>query len=262
MDQVEPVDLLAGLRSGDWLERQTFPPLRWAVPGLIPEGLSLLIGAPKVGKSWLSLDVALSAASGGRVLGALDVTARDVLLLALEDGDRRLRGRAHHLGHQPIPGRFHYMTSALPGTIVGTIEAWLDGLPNVGTAPLVILDTLGKAMPPTLPGEGAYQRDYRVAGRLKRIADEWPGMSLVALHHDRKGGAEDFVESVSGTNGIAGAADTILVLNRDRNSDDGVLKVTGRDVVEAEYALSTSEGKWSLAGHSLEAAARQAAAFR
>jgi AAA domain len=65
--------LLAGLRTGDWLDCQTFPPITWTVPGLVPQGITLLVGPPKAGKSWLSLNIALAAAAGGRALGALPV---------------------------------------------------------------------------------------------------------------------------------------------------------------------------------------------
>jgi hypothetical protein len=106
----------------------------------------------------------------------------------------------------------------------------------------VLLDTLGKIMPPAMNGETAYQRDYKVAGRLKEICDNRAGMSLTGLHHDRKAAAEDFVETVSGTNGLAGAADTIIVIARPRTESHGLLKVTGRDVVEAEYAVTVQDG--------------------
>jgi hypothetical protein len=87
-------------------------------------------------------------------------------------------------------------------------------------------------------------------------------MSLTWLHHDRKAAAEDFVESVSGTNGLAGAADTIIVISRPRTESQGLLKVTGRDVVEAEYAVTTKDGNWLLMGGSLEDAASVAATIR
>lgn len=255
----EQVDLLAGLRTGRWLDSQHFPPLRWVVQGLIPEGLTLLVGGPKIGKSWLSLDIGLAGAAGGCAVGAIPVEKRPVLLLALEDGDRRLQSRARQLlGPDPIPDGLDYMTQVLPGCAKATIEAWLGNLPNVSTPPLVILDTLGKVMPPSRPGESDYQRDYRVAGALKAVADSWPGMALVALHHDRKASAEDFVGSVSGTNGIAGAADTVVVLNRRRTENTGRFLVTGRDVTEAEYAVSMDGCRWTLAGNSLASAAEAA----
>ena len=74
------------------------------------------------------------------------------------------------------------MTRVQPGAVVPTIMAWLDNQPQVGPAPLVFLDTLGKVMPPKGMGETDYMRDYRVAGQLKAVADSWPGMALVALH--------------------------------------------------------------------------------
>jgi hypothetical protein len=243
----EPNPLLAGLRTGSWLDAQVFPPLNYVVPGLIPEGLTLLVDAPKISKSWLSLAIALAAASGGRALGRIEVDPRPVLLLALEDGDRRLQDRIRKLiPGESIPPLLHYMTRIQPGMVVLTIEAWLATIDH--PEPLAILDTIGKIMPPAMNGETTYQRDYKVAGRLKEICDNRPGMSLAGLHHDRKAAAEDFVESVSGTNGLAGAADTIVVISRPRNETRGLLKVTGRDVVEGEYAVTIQDGVWQLWG--------------
>ena len=122
----------------------------------------------------------------------------------------------------------------------------------------MVLDTLAKVMPEVRAGESAYQRDYRIGSVLKAIADERPGLAVVVAHHDRKAVTEDFVESVSGTNGLAGSADTIMVLARKRHSDEGLLKVTGRDVPEAEYAMKLVDGRWTLDGGSLVEAATTA----
>lgn len=251
--------LLAGVRDGAWLDGQDFPPLRYAVPGLIPEGFGILIGPPKAGKSWLILSMLLGMSAGGRVLGHLRTDrARRVLYLALEDGDRRMQDRCRKLlgDGQPIPGLFHYLTTVPPGRVLPTIDAFLRRFPDTA---LVVVDTLGKVMPPATPGESAYQRDYRVGGALKRIADARPGLALVVLHHDRKAGSEDFVDSVSGTHGLAGSADTIIVLARQRQSTEGLLKVTGRDVPEGQYALQLADGvSWQLDGINLAAAAARA----
>ncbi len=251
--------LLHGLRTGDWLDGQTFPPLRYAVPGLVPEGLVLNVGPPKIGKSWELLDFALAIAWGGRALGHLDVgEPRPVLMLALEDGDRRLQDRCRKLlDGGTIPPGFHYMTRTEPGRILDTLHAWASMYPD--ELPVMFVDTLGKCMPPAFMGESAYQRDYRIGSQLKAIADAHAGCSLVVNHHDRKAGSEDFVDNVSGTNGLAGAADTILVLSRRRHETAGIIQVTGRDVAEGEYAVEFVDGcHWVLAGGSLDAAASRA----
>lgn len=251
--------LLAGVRDGAWLSTQDFPPLAYAVEGLIPEGFTVEVGPPKAGKSWLTLALLLAVASGGIALGAIKAApSRRVLYLALEDGDRRMQDRCRALlaPDEPIPELFCYKTRILPGSVLQTLAAWMRRHPDTA---MVVVDTLGKVMPPAMMGESAYQRDYRVGSALKSIADSHPGMAVMVLHHDRKAAAEDFVDSVSGTHGLAGAADTVMVLCRKRQSTEGVLKVTGRDVPEAEYALTIADGKtWQLDGVSLTAAAARA----
>jgi hypothetical protein len=256
-------ELLEGVRDGEWLSGQDFPPLKYAIDLLIPEGLTLLVGPPKAGKSWLTLGLLLAAASGGLALGGIKAApARRVLYLALEDGDRRMQDRCRTLlgevmgEPQPVPPLFHYKTRVMPGKVVSTVMAWMRRHPDTA---MVVIDTLGKVMPPALMGESAYQRDYRIGTALKALADDHPGLAVVVLHHDRKAAAEDFVDSVSGTHGLAGAADTVIVLCRKRQSPEGSLQVTGRDVPEAEYALTVTEGTaWQLDGADLAAAAAAA----
>jgi hypothetical protein len=190
---------------------------------------------------------------------AVEVEQRPVLYLALEDGDRRLQDRCRKLLRDgPIPAGFQYLTRVVPGQpIDAIIAAWLDRQRDA--PPLVILDTLGKVMPPASPGESAYQRDYRVGSTLKQLADERAGMTLLTNHHDRKANSDDFIDSVSGTHGLAGAADTVIVLTRARHEEAGLLKVTGRDVPEGEYAVCFEDGHyWQLDGDDLAEAAQRA----
>lgn len=252
-------DPLARLRNFGWLDQQEFPPLRWVVPGLIPEGLTILAGRPKAGKSWLALQVALAAAAGGRALGAVDVgPARRVLLLALEDGDRRLQQRARHLMEGgPLPPRLDYLTDVPPPTAVDVIRRWLTSTDD-DVSPLVVLDTLGRVLPPAGLGQGTYERDYQAAAALKRVVDERPGTAMIVVHHTRKIGGEDFVDHVSGTSGLTGAADAVAVLSRPRGEDRGLLRITGRDVEERELAVVCGQGRWRLLGGDLDEAEKAA----
>lgn len=257
--EADDARLLAAVRDGTWLSGQHFPPLAYAVDGLIPEGFTLLVGPPKAGKSWLTLALLLAVASGGVALGAIKAApSRRVLYLALEDGDRRMQDRCRQLlaPGEDIPPLFHYLTRVHPGMMLQTLDAWMRRHPDTA---MIVVDTLGKVMPPALTGESAYQRDYRVGTALKHRADSTPGLAVLVLHHDRKAIADDFVDSVSGTHGLAGAADTVIVLARKRQSAEGLLKVTGRDVPEDVYALTIADGKmWQLDGASLRTAAKRA----
>lgn len=257
--QREQQRLLSLVRPGDWLDAQEFPPMRWSVPGLIPQGFGLFTGPPKVGKSWATLAVGLAVACGGRALGKVHVgSPRPVLYLALEDGDSRLQWRSRQLLQgEPIPANLHTVTRVQPKDVISLIAAWLDE--HGRQHPLVLLDTLGRVMPPAHPGEGAYQRDYRIGTVLKDLADSQPGCTVMVVHHVRKQGAEDWMDSTSGTNGLNGAADFTLNVHRRRGEDRGLLRVTGRDTSDGEYAATfQAGGRWVLDGSDLQQAAQEA----
>ncbi|NUU30844.1 AAA family ATPase [Arthrobacter sp. C9C5] len=248
---------LKGSFTGSWLLEQVFPQLVYVVDGIIPEGLTLLVAAPKIGKSWLVLGIAIAISTGQRVLGCVTTKAAPVLYLALEDGPRRLQSRLVTLGVTSLSGNLTFMTDVPRGDMVATIREFMELHP--GKNPVVILDTLGKAMPSATGGETQYDRDYRVMGALKKLADDNPGSSVIIVHHTRKMDGADFLDAVSGTQGIAGAADTILLLKRSRHETQAQLQVTSRDAAEGEYILEQAgTGKWILAGGSRAEAAKAA----
>lgn len=252
-----PTSLLENMFSASWLMRQKFPPTEYVVPGVVPEGLSLLVAAPKIGKSWLVLGLGVAAASGGWAFGHVRVDQRPCLYLALEDGQKRLQSRLESIGVTDPPADLHFMTKTQSGLMIPTIREFIET--NADQKPLVVLDTLGKVMPPAMANETTYARDYRLTGALKAIVDDTPGSSLIAVHHTRKAESSDFLDAVSGTNGIAGAADSILVLKRDREDANAVLHVTSRDAKEGSYGLTLDDtGNWLLAGTSLDEAAQAA----
>lgn len=251
--------MLSGMRDGLWLDAQDFPPLEFAVPGVVPEGFGLLVAPPKAGKSWFVGNLGLASAAGGLALGRLHVDKRPVLYLALEDGHRRLQSRFRRiLADQPIPADMHVITQAQTHTVVPMILEFLEL--HSGEPALIILDTLGRVKPLKRAGEESYSADYAIGSQLKATIDTSPGSSLLVVHHSRKAESGDFVDAVSGTQGLAGSADFVLVLARKRHSEEAILSVTGRDVPEHDYALRADDGVlWRLDGDTLAAAAANAA---
>lgn len=246
-------DPLDGSFNSDWLMGAIFPPVEYVVTGMIPEGLTLLTAAPKIGKSWMVLGLGYAAATGGKAFGKIPVQARPVLYLALEDGPRRLQDRLRTIGVQDGHRDLTMMTNLPPGgSVAETIRAFLER--NADRRPLIILDTLGKVRG-VYNGNDAYQKDYGQMSALKDLVDAWPGTSLIVVHHTKKAETADFLDSVSGTQGLAGAADSIIVLRRDRHTQDAVMHVTSRDAAEGEYAVTLDSGVWSLEGSTLRDAA-------
>jgi AAA domain len=229
------------------------PAPRWAVEELFPEGLAFMCGAPKLGKSWFALALGIALAAGGHALGKIKVERGEVLYLALEDNPRRLQSRLRMLLRgDPAPDGLYVETEweRFDNGGLDRLEAWLNDHP---AARLVLIDVWSRVRPSSNENGNRYQSDYESAAALQAVAMRH-GVAVVALYHTRKAEAADFVETVQGTFGTAGAADTILVVKRSRGEADATLHVTGRDVAEAELAIrfSPESGAWELLGDAAE----------
>lgn len=202
------------------------------------------------------LAIALAAASGGCVLG-VQVEARPVLYMALEDNHRRLQLRSRILLHdEPLPVEFSYMTRDDTEHAAALAKEWVAA--HWTDKPLVIVDTLEKIREQR--SQHAYSDDYKAGTGLRSFLAE--NGTVIAVHHNRKSESEDFLDNVSGTLGLAGSVDTVITLNRKRTEPSGLLNVTGRDVDEMAYKLNFVDGQWSTDGDDLAEAAQRAATHK
>jgi len=246
-----PLPLLKAFTASD-LEDMIFPEPKWAVPGLLPEGLTILAGRPKRGKSWMGLGIALAVASGGKALGKIDVEKGDALYLALEDNPRRLQNRLAVLKDPgtSLPSRLHLVTEFLPLQMGGmqSLLLWLDKHPKTH---LVVIDTLGRILPTGKGNSNQFVDDYQFVGKLQKLAID-RGIAFLIIHHIRKQGAEYALDRVAGTTGITGAADSVWVLDTGKPPASAILHVTGRDIEAQEIALKFDMGFWSIMGEARE----------
>ena len=220
--------------NGNELLKKKFNPLKWAIEGMIPSGCSILAGAPKVGKSRLSLNLCLAVAvENGCALGCIDVVQGEVLYLALEDTQRRLQERIldAQLGDDVDLSNLTVITN-IPRQHEGGMEYikwWLD---EHTKARLVVIDTLQRFRK-QLSGKGdRYAEDYDVVSEIKSVADKYDVPILIVHHLTKAKDTDDWLNEISGSMGIVGAADTIFSLKRARTNMYGILHRTGRDVEE------------------------------
>src|SRR5215471_17442581 len=151
------------------LARLDLPEPHWAVPGIWPEGVVLLVGKSKLGKSWLVLDIALAVAEGGVAWGKIEVEQGDVLYLALEDSKRRLQDRLRTLRKDDVPEGITLRTRA-PRSNEGGIQLVLDWLDRHPRARLVIIDVLGKFRPHEASLRRLYDLDYEAITPIGEVA--------------------------------------------------------------------------------------------
>lgn len=218
------------------LRTKTFAPLKWVAPGYITEGMTLLAGRPKIGKSWLMLDCGLAVAAGRPWWDAAPCDGGDVLYLALEDNERRLQSRITKLiGYaEAWPSTFHFATE-WPKAADGGLDRLVDWITSVAKPRLIVIDVIAMFRDTKDGATDPYAADYNAIKALQAIASEHR-IAIVGVHHLRKSGAEvDPFEKVSGTMGLSGAADTVMILDRDSNGTS--MYGRGRDAPEIEKAV-------------------------
>lgn len=240
--------------DAETLQGKDFEPIRWVVDNILPAGLTVCAGSPKVGKTWIALGLSLSVASGGPALSLYGTDEGDVLHLAREDSYRRLQSRiALLMGGEAAPASLELVPVEhdWPGGEEGiaNMTEWAEEVKNPR---MVVIDTIAKVEPEM--GEdrsrGAYSGNYSMMARYKAWADAH-NVAVLMIHHDNKTKVEengDIFSRISGTRGITGAADTLWFIERKRGEAGGKLHITGRDVAEQTLALVKTGPMWNSVG--------------
>ena len=154
------------------------------VDGLIPQGVNVLSGAAKIGKSWLMLWLGLQVSQGLHVWG-IPTMHCDVLYLCLEDTLRRIKDRLFDLTDDSTRSFHLAVTCGLIGN--GLEEEIINFLEDFPKTKLVIIDTLQKVRDSkgSAGKAGMYGNDYDDISSIKKIADEHD-ISIILVHHLRK----------------------------------------------------------------------------
>jgi hypothetical protein len=219
----------------------------------------MLAGRPKIGKSWQALDIAVGVADGGICLGE-QCEPGDVLALMLEDSDRRLQRRlTQMLGihARPWPARLTYATSwpRLNEGGLDWIREWIRKSPKARLVVVDILERVRQVVVSAKDRRSAYSADYEALIALHELATE-AMISVLVLHHQRKLGADDLIDTVSGTLGLGGAVDSVLILGKEQKKrakdpepEGKFFWGRGRDLGEFSVSVKQNDkGRWDVLG--------------
>ena len=225
-------ELVLSAISGAKLMDLEFMPQEFVVRGLLPKGLSILGGAPKIGKSWLMLELALRVANGEPMWG-METKQGTVLYYCLEDTLKRIQQRLYCITEN---GSDNLLFETATGTLATNLEEeillYIKKHPDMS---LIIIDTF--QMVRGNKGDPSYGSDYDDIQKLKRISDS-QNVAILLVHHLRKMGDRDPVNKLSGTTGISGAVDCVYILDKSARLEDvATLTCTGRDIQQRELEL-------------------------
>ncbi len=240
------------VETGEDLMLKEFQPVKWAVPGVVPEGVTLFGGREKMGKSWLALGLCIAVATGGYALGKKQVEQGESLYLSLEDNERRLQRRLRTLlqDEETDLSDFHYSTEWLRSDNGGIdhLDLWLS---QHSDCRLVVIDTLKRIRPAGGGNRSWYDVDYEAIQPFVNLAHDHNTAIVIVHHLNQKDDHTDPYDAFSGSAGLTAAAEGILLLTRKRGNADAVLLVDGKDVEEGgEFPLSWSPEActWTIAG--------------
>jgi len=234
------------------LQDEVLPDTKWAIPDLLPEGLTLLVGKPKLGKSWMLLALLQAIASGGVALGNIPVEQGQTLYISLEDNKKRLQKRINTLlkGNRAA-NDFLYATKWVRLDEGGRddLEQTLKDNPGLR---LIGIDTWAKIKPRATRGgqKQQYDEDYDALTPLQELASKY-GVAIVVVHHFRKMAGEDLIDQISGSTAMAGAVDNFLLLDRNRGETDAHLHAFGRDIEIDQDLIVTFDqdiASWKIKG--------------
>ena len=219
------------------LQNRTYEPTHFLADELIPEGLHILAGAPKIGKSWLALWLCLCVAQG-QALWNFATTQGEALYLSLEDSFQRIQTRLFDLTDDaPQTLHFAILADTLKHGLEQQIEQFLTEHPATR---LVVIDTLQRVR--SAGGDSnLYANDYQDVGLLKQLADKHH-IAILLIHHLRKLHDDDPMNMISGSTGLSGAADSAFVLQKNaRSANAASLHCTGRDIPDRTLKLEFGE---------------------
>lgn len=203
-----------------------------AIPGIVLEGLNILGGRPKVGKSWMGLQEGYAVGSGGMFLN-IKVDRGRVLFLALEDSPRRLKKRVEAMGI-PNDSEIEFHTEWRPLHEGGLDDLLIQIESTIYR--LVIIDTLSRAIP------GVDQLDPTVIGpimaQLQTMATR-RGLAIQVIDHTRKSNGlnSDPIDDIIASTAKTGTADTIMALYKEQGKPGAILSGRGRDIEEVNLKL-------------------------
>lgn len=221
--QIAPLQTI----TANLLMNTSYPPLSFAIEKLLPQGIFILAGSGKIGKSWLSLDICVAVAQGGK-LWDFNAAQGDVLYLALEDTHQRLKERLERIGEENTQSdKLHLAISSLGITdgLIEQVKAFISDNPDTK---LIVLDTLERVRN-SEQDKSMYSCDYRDINKLREIL-EGNNVTLLLVHHTRKMYDPDPLNTLSGSTGLVGAVDGVWVLEKEkRTGGKGKLTIANRD---------------------------------
>lgn len=223
--------------------------IRWVIDGVIPEGLTIFAGKPKVGKSYFLMNAMLDLAAGADAFGSIPTESSEVLYLAGESTVQLVVNEMQKIlgGNQSAPGNLHVSPMGnWPRMHEGgmdALERWMEEHPDTR---LIVIDTLERFKKPQKAPGYHYSEDYQNIAPLQEFAGKYH-IGVIVVHHTKKTATADPFDEITGTVGLTAASDSIAKLDRMKTGKEGrIFAYRGRGIGEGELTFKYNGSRYSL----------------
>ena len=246
------LDAPKGESAFSLVERDLPEPLRLCDPW-VTEGVSIIAGRPKLGKTTLERQKLAAAVTGDAFFDSKFSKPCLCAFLSLEEGELLCRMKFKNAGFadEALAGieLFFQWGRGIDGVVM--LDRYLDENPDVQ---FVVIDSLTKFRVVPDSRTPPFMADYEAVSMLHECSKRHPGVCIDIIHHTRKARSEDPIDDISGTYGLTAACDTYSVMRH--SSEGAVLHVGGRLWTrnDNQYVLKRgAEGppRWELIGVNL-----------
>ena len=219
--------------------------VKWVIPKLLPAGLALLAGPPKVGKSYLQLKLGKDIINGGG----------KVFYYAGEDSHYLLRTRLNQLGMGECKDFFFHCGReglfAKPNEFYDKITNML----KAAQLDAIFLDNMELVLPPKSRGSDDYAYYYQQLPQWAALASKH-NCAIVMTHHTRKETTENPFDAILGSQAIMGTSDTVMVMQKAKRDREYDLHVTGKYIPDETYNLVRKGVEFQIEGLAKDAKLR------
>lgn|GEM_PF-3204213 len=238
------------------LSIMNIPPVEFIVKDFLVHGYTLLSGNSKVGKSIFAAQLALAISTGFPFAMKFHNEEKSgVLMMAYEDNNSSLKDRLNKMvpysytKKHPKNVFWKSISEDIPKLEEGGIELIKESLDENDEIKVIIIDTYNSARSFGGTSSGYNMReDQQFGNQLQKIALERK-VSIIMIHHFNKTNHSHAPNKVSGTMGMQGSADTIILLDEPK---DGIytLNIRGRQIEQRTYAMEFDKKrmKWRVLG--------------
>lgn len=181
------------------------------IENILPEGVTILAGATKSGKTYLTLEMAVALTEKEKNFLGNTTNLTKVLYYSNETKKEEIKKRLKILGLTKSEIKFDFTTKP---SIQEIEEEILQNKKSINQRMLVIIDTFQNLVLKNKYDNNNYQDTYEKINEISRISEQKNVGFLIVHHINKTKNEENIFDSINGSVALTAATETNIILDR------------------------------------------------